>query len=90
MTGSVPATPTPAPVLPALVGSLLAGLSLVILATYCNSFSTGYATTIYTDSFGEFWPEVALLVAVSGLGLALAVSSIRQYTRATVWRWSRA
>ena len=50
---------------------LTLGLSTVLLATYWASYEGGhYAVVIATNQYGEFWPEIGLLVAVAGMSLA--------------------
>ena len=63
-------------VLEAYVGLNLAVLSVILLWTFFDSAQTGYRTCITTNSYGEFWPEVVLLITFILLGFALFIGAL--------------
>lgn len=73
-------------ILSEITGGALAVLAAVLLGTYFNSATSGYTTTIRTNTYGEFWPEVAGLVGMLVLGAVLYVWCARMFYQLDEWR----
>ena len=63
------------PVLAICASAGMMALASDLLLIYYNSAQDqSYATTVYTNAAGEFWPEVALLVGLIVFGAAIIVT----------------